>query len=56
MVLPIPKKKNERETIIKQVKDVFRKRNEAKKIMRDTLLNMTPIHNFNEDENFLTLL
>lgn len=56
LVLPIPKNKNERETIIKQVKDVFKKRNEAKKIMRDTLLNMTPIHNFNENENFLTLL
>lgn len=56
LILPIPKNKNERETIIKQVKDVFKKRNEAKKIMRDTLLNMTPIHNFNENENFLTLL
>ena len=56
LVLPIPKDNDERVKIIKQVKDVFKKRNEAKKIMKDTLLNMTPIHNFNEEENFLTLI
>lgn len=55
LILPVPKDDAEREKIIKQVKNVFKKRNEAKKIMKDTLLNMTPVHNFNEDENFLTL-
>lgn len=56
LILPIPKNINERDKIIRQVKDVFKKRNEAKKIMKDTLLNMMPIHNFNEEENFLTLI
>lgn len=56
LILPIPKDKNEQDKIIKQVKFVFQKRNEAKKVMRETLLNMTPLHNFNEEENFLTLI
>lgn len=56
LMLPIPKSKQTTDTIIADVKSIFKKRNEAKKIMRETLLNITPLHNFNDEENFLTLV
>lgn len=56
LVLPFPKSPEEKEQIISQVKLVFAKRNEAKNIMRDVLLNVTPAHDFNDDENFLPLV
>lgn len=53
--LPFPKSKKEQEKIIAQVKSVFDKRAEAKKTMRSVLLNVTPIHRFEDDSNFFTL-
>ena len=54
--LPFPKSKEEQERIVAQVKKVFDKRNEAKEIMRDVLLNVTPVHRFDSDSTFLTLI
>lgn len=56
LVLPFPKNKDKRIEIINMVQQVFNKRNEAKNIMRNTLLNITPVHNFEENNNFLTLI
>ena len=56
LVLPIPKSEAERNRIIKQVKQVFEKRNAAKKIMRDTLVSMTPVHSFGDNDSFMTLI
>ena len=56
LVLPFPKNSEEKERTISKVKLVFEKRNEAKDIMRDVLLNVTPAHDFDDDANFLTLV
>lgn len=53
--LPFPKCKDEEKKIIKQVRSVFEKRAEAKKTMRSVLLNVTPLHRFEDDSNFFTL-
>ena len=42
LVLPFPKDKKHKEIIIKNVYEVFLKRKEAKKLMRNVLLNITP--------------
>ena len=55
LVLPFPKCKTKQDEIIENVKAVFTRRNEAKDIMRGTLLSVTPIHNFEEEGSFLTL-
>lgn len=54
--LPFPKDEEERSRLISRVQAVFEKRNEAKAIMRDVLLNVTPIHNFDGDSTFMTLI
>jgi len=56
LILPFPKNKTKQDEIIGNVKSVFSHRNEAKDIMRNTLLNITPIHGFEEEGNFLTLM
>lgn len=54
--LPIPKDPAEQEKIISQVENVFEKRYEAKELMKNVLLNVTPIHRFDDDSTFLTLI
>lgn len=54
--LPFPKNKDEQDNVIAQVKDVFNKRNEAKELMRTVLLNVTPVHRFDDDSSFMTLI
>lgn len=54
--LPFPKNIEEQKQIIKQVKDVLNKQNEAKELMRNVLLNITPVHHFNDDNVFMTLM
>lgn len=54
--LPFPKDIKEQERVIQQVKLVFEKRNDAKDIMREVLLNVTPLHNFDDDSTFMTLI
>ncbi|MDR1083340.1 MAG: N-6 DNA methylase [Deltaproteobacteria bacterium] len=56
LVLPFPKNMAKKDEIINNVRSVFSRRKEAKEIMRNTLLGITPVHNFNEDGNFLTLV
>lgn len=56
LVLPFPKNKAKQDEIIKSVQSVFSRRNKAKDIMRNTLLNITPIHGFEEEGSFLTLV
>jgi type I restriction enzyme M protein len=55
LVLPFPKSPERQSEIIGQVKKVFSHRKKAKKIMRNTMLEITPIHGFDEDGSFLTL-
>ena len=54
--LPFPKNKDEQDNVIAQVKDVLNKRNEAKELMRTVLLNVTPVHRFDDDSTFMTLI
>lgn len=54
--LPFPKNKDDQDNVITQVKDVFNKRNEAKELMRTVLLNVTPVHRFDDDSTFMTLI
>ena len=54
--LPFPKDPEEMKRIITRVQSVFDKRNEAKTIMRDVLLNVTPIHRFDDESTFMTLI
>ena len=54
--LPFPKSKKDQDKIIAQVKNVFERRNEAKEIMRNVLLNVTPAHRFDDDSTFMTLI
>ena len=57
LILPFPKDKAKQEKIIKNVEAVFAHRMEAKKLMRNVLLGMTPIHDYDEEDNsFLTLI
>ena len=49
--LPIPKDKATQEQIITHIKEVFDKRNEAKELMRNVLLNVTPLHRFDDDSS-----
>ena len=56
LVLPFPKDEAKKADIINSVQQVFNKRNEAKNLMRSTLLNVTPVHDFEKDSNFLTLI
>lgn len=54
--LPFPNDSNEQKQIINKVKTVFEKRNEAKSIMRDVLLNVTPVRYYDDESNFMTLI
>lgn len=54
--LPFPKHKEKREEIISKVQDIFSKRTEAKNLMRNVLLNVTPIHDYDDDSTFMTLI
>ena len=57
LILPFPKDKAKQEKIIKNVEAVFAHRMEAKKLMLNVLLGMTPIHDYDEEDNsFLTLI
>lgn len=55
LVLPFPKSKEQQEKVISMVKDVFDRRTEAKNIMRNVLLNVTPVHDYSDDNMFMTL-
>lgn len=54
--LPFPKDKEQEKAIIEHVQEVFDKRTEAKNIMRNVLLNITPVHDYDDNSSFLTLL
>ncbi len=54
--LPFPKDKKQEQEIIDNVKKVFAKRTEAKNLMRNVLLNVTPVHGYDDNNSFLTLL
>ena len=56
LVLPFPKDKAEESKIIEKVQEVFEKRTEAKNLMRNVLLNITPVHSYDDDSSFLTLV
>ena len=56
LVLPFPKSFEKREVISKSVKSVFEKRKEAKSLMINTLLGITPSESLDENNNFLTLI
>lgn len=55
LVLPFPKDKKAESVIIEKVQEVFLKRTEAKNLMRKVLLNVTPVHNYDDDSSFMTL-
>jgi len=55
LVLPFPKDKKQESVIIEKVQEVFLKRTEAKNLMRKVLLNVTPVHNYDDDSSFMTL-
>lgn len=54
--LPFPKDKKQEQEIIDNVKKVFAKRTEAKNLMRNVLLNVTPVHGYDDNNSFMTLL
>lgn len=56
LVLPFPKDKQQEQAIIAKVQQVFEKRTEAKNLMRNVLLNVTPVHGYDDDSSFLTLV
>ena len=56
LVLPFPKDLEQEQTIIQKVQEVFAKRTEAKNLMRNVLLNVTPVHDYDDDSSFLTLV
>ena len=56
LVLPFPKNDEHRNNIIDQVQSVFDKRAAAKNLMRTVLLNVTPVHGFEDGSNFFTLI
>lgn len=56
LVLPFPKDRSQEEQIIARVQGVFDKRTQAKHLMRNVLLNITPIHDFDDESIFMTLV
>lgn len=56
LVLPFPKDKEQETAIIEKVQEVFTKRTEAKNLMRNVLLNVTPVHDYDDDSSFMTLV
>ena len=56
LVLPFPKDKKQEAEIIKKVQNVFAKRTEAKNLMRNVLMNVTPIHDYDDSNSFFTLV
>lgn len=56
LILPFPKDENKVKELISQVQNVFELRSTAKKHMRDVLTDVTPIHNFESDASFFTLI
>lgn len=56
LVLPFPKDKEQEAAIIAKVQEVFAKRTEAKNLMRNVLLNVTPVHGYDDDSSFMTLV
>ena len=56
LVLPFPKDKEQEAAIISKVQEVFAKRTEAKNLMRNVLLNVTPVHDYDDDSSFMTLV
>lgn len=56
LILPFPKNVEKKNNIIAQVQSVFDKRAAAKELMRTVLLNVTPVHGFEDGSNFLTLI
>ena len=56
LVLPFPKNKEQENSIIEKVKEVFVKRTEAKNLMRKVILNITPVHNYDDESTFMTLV
>lgn len=56
LVLPFPKDPSQEKSIIQKVQTVFSKRTEAKNLMRNVLLNVTPVHDYDDESSFLTLL
>ena len=54
--LPFPKDKEQEQQIIDRVQEVFAKRTEAKNLMRNVLLNITPVHGYDDGSSFLTLI
>lgn len=56
LVLPFPKDKEHESAIIRKVQEVFSKRTEAKNLMRNVLLNITPVHDYDDGSSFMTLI
>lgn len=56
LVLPFPKDPAQEQAIIQKVQEVFAKRTEAKNLMRNVLLNVTPVHDYDDESSFLTLV
>ena len=56
LVLPFPKDKEQEAEIIRKVQEVFAKRTEAKNLMRNVLFNVTPVHDYDGDSSFMTLV
>ena len=56
LVLPFPKERSQQDSIVNNVKKVFSKRVEAKNLMRGILLNVTPVHDYDDDSSFMTLV
>lgn len=56
LVLPFPKEQSQQDSIVNSVKEVFNKRVEAKNLMRGILLNVTPVHDYDDDSSFMTLV
>lgn len=54
--LPFPKSEEQQAAIIAKVQEVFSKRTEAKNLMRNVLLNITPIHDYEDGSTFMTLV
>lgn len=56
LILPIPKDEKLKNRIVSNIENVIKSRCNAKEITRKTVLEVTPIHDFNnEDYSFLTM-
>ena len=53
--LPFPNDKQHEQAITDKVKEVFAKSVEAKSLMRNVLVNVTPAHDYDDESSFLTL-